>query len=387
MDTGGLGLVDEERLKQHIESQIQVALEASDLVLFVVDGKEGRVPGDDLVAQKLRRLGKTALLVANKVESTWDELGIHEWQRLGFGDPLPVSAIEGFGVSDLLSAVISSLPPRDTLEDAQEQPLKFAVIGKRNSGKSTLINLLAGEERVIVSEIPGTTRDAVDVIFDWDDRRLMAIDTAGVRKKRSLADAIELYSYTRSTASIRRADAVIHLFDVRETISQVDKKVAAYCVEHHKPLILVGNKIDLAEDLSIEKWDKYIKQQLPGLAHAPVSFVSALDNINVEDTLGLLFDLREQASMHIPTPRLNEVLQEAKQRLTPKSKGKLPKLFYGTQIGIEPITLLLFVNEPKLFQGQYERYLVHRIQDAFGCTEVPVRLIFRRREKVHLEPI
>ncbi|MBX3461934.1 MAG: ribosome biogenesis GTPase Der [Planctomycetes bacterium] len=385
VDTGGLGLVDEALLKDHVEAQIQVALETADLVLFVVDGKEGRVPGDDLVARRLRTLAKPVLLVANKVESFHDEIGVAEWSRLGFGEPIATSAKEGFGRSELLDRIVAALPPKDAAEDATEgDVLRFAIVGKRNSGKSTLINQLVGEERVIVSELPGTTRDAVDVEFDIDGRKLLAIDTAGVRRKKSLEHAIELFAHTRSNESIRRAHVCVHMFDVREPISQVDKSLAAYCVEHHKPVVLVGNKIDLAPELDLQKWDAYIKQQLPGLDHAPVAFLSAREGTNVRDTIDLLFELRAQTQVQMPTPRLNEVLQAARDRLMPSSGGHYPKMFYGTQIGTEPLSVLVFVNEPRLFRGQYERYLAQVLRDAFGCPEVPIRLVFRRREKVVL---
>ncbi len=385
VDTGGLGLVDENLLKDHVEAQIQVAIDSADLVLFVVDGKEGRVPSDDMVARRLRTLDKPKLLVVNKVESRLDEIASSEWVALGFGEPIAISALEGWGCSDLLETVVARLPERTADEDELEgDVLRFAIVGKRNSGKSTLVNQLAGEDRVIVSEIAGTTRDAVDVAFDFDGRRLVAIDTAGVRKKKSLEHAIELFAHTRATESIRRAHLCVHLFDVREPISQVDKSVAAYCVEHHKPLVLVGNKIDLAPELDLERWDKYIKQQLPGLDHAPVVFASAKDGLNVRELVDVLFELREQSRLDMPTPKLNAALQDAKTRLMPASGGHFPKLFYGTQIGKEPLTVLVFVNEPRLFKGQYERYLVQRLRDAFGCPEVPIRIVFRRRDKVVL---
>ncbi|MCB9879686.1 MAG: ribosome biogenesis GTPase Der [Planctomycetes bacterium] len=391
IDTGGLGLVDEAQLKQHIEAQIDVALETADLILFVVDGKEGRVPGDDMVARRLRKVGKPVLLVANKIESYYDEVAVSEWQRLGFGEPTPISAKEGFGVSDLLERVLANLP-EDTGESVpvdDEATLRFAIVGKRNSGKSTMLNRLAGEERVIVSDVPGTTRDAVDVRFERDGKPLLAIDTAGVRKKKSLEHAIELFAHSRSNESIRRAHVVVHMFDVREKISQVDKALAAYCVEQHKPVILVGNKIDLANEAGaewdIEKWDAYIKQQLPGLDHAPVVFLSALEGTNVESMLDLLFDLREQTRRSMPTPQLNAVLQQAKEKLLPSTGGHFPKLFYGTQIGTEPLSLVVFVNDPRLFRGQYQRYLEQRLREAFDCPEVPVRLVFRKRDKVVLD--
>lgn len=385
VDTGGLGLVDEALLREHIEAQIDVALATADVVLFVVDGKEGRVPGDDLVARRLRPLGKRVLLIANKIESFHEEIGVAAWQRLGFGDPIPVSAKEGFGTSALRDRIAAELPPKSPQEDAPEEDvLRFAIVGKRNSGKSTLINQLAGEERVIVSEIPGTTRDSVDVLFEFDGTKLLAIDTAGVRKKKSVEHAIDLFAHSRATDSIRRAHVCVHLFDVREPISQVDKSLAAYCLEHHKPVVLVGNKIDLAPELDLKKWDAYLKQQLPGLDHAPVVFVSAREGLHLGPMLELLSELRAQTRTAMPTPRLNEVLQQAKDRLLPSAGGHFPKLFYGTQTGTEPLSILVFVNEPRLFRGQYERYLAQVLRDAFDCPEVPIRLSFRRRAKVVL---
>jgi GTP-binding protein len=385
VDTGGLGLVDEALLKEHIESQIGVALELADLVLFVVDAKEGRVPQDDEVARRLRTLRRPVVLVVNKVEAHHEEVGLAAWQRLGFGEPFAVSAKEGFGASALLDRIVAGLPPKVADEDVDaDDALRFAIIGKRNSGKSTLLNRLAGEERVIVSEIPGTTRDAIDVAFEFGGRRLLAIDTAGVRKKKSLEHAIELFAHSRSTDSIRRSHVVVHLFDVREPISQVDKGLAAFCVEHHKPVILVGNKIDLAPELDLAKWDAYLKQQLPGLDHAPVVFLSAKDGENVDGMLELLFELRAQTQISMPTPQLNKVLHAAKDRLLPSSGGHFPKLFYGTQTGTEPLSVLVFVNEPRLFRGQYERYLVQQLREAFGCHEVPIRIAWKRRQKVVL---
>jgi GTP-binding protein len=180
---------------------------------------------------------------------------------------------------------------------------------------------------------------------------------------------------------------VVHLFDITQQISQVDKKLASYCLEHHKPVVLVGNKVDLADDLALKKWDAYTAQQLRGLAHAPVSFISAVTDVNVGETLDLLFELRDQARIKIPTPALNNALQEAKVKLSPRARGRIPKLFYGTQIGTEPVTVLIFVNEPKLFQGQYQRYLENVLRKRFGCDEVPIQIVFRKREKVELEKL
>ena len=391
VDTGGLGLVDDHLLKEHVEAQIQVALDSSDLVLFVVDAKEGLVPMDEMVAQRLRRMSDRVKLVVNKVESRWDEFSVDDWYRLGFGDPIPVSANEGFGITDLLDEVCDFLPAGQSTESVGEDEngddiLRVAIVGKRNSGKSTLVNLLLGEERVIVSDVPGTTRDSVDVEFESEGRKVLLIDTAGMRKKSSIADAIEFYSQARALSAIRRAHVVIHMFDITQKISQVDKKIADFCVDNGKSVLIVGNKLDLADELQLKKWDAYIKQQLTGLLFCPVSFMSALDNENVLETVEVLFDLRTQSRTQVSTSKLNDALQEAKEKLRPKSRTVMPKLFYGTQVGTEPIRIVVFVNEPKLFRGQYERFLQNFLQTAFGVEEVPIQLIFKKRDKIKLDP-
>lgn len=384
VDTGGLGLVDEVRLKAHVTSQIEVAMAEADVVVFVVDGKEGLAPMDDDVAERLRRLGKPLVLVVNKVEARRDEMEAQEAWRFGFDEPLQTSAKEGTGISDLLDAIVEKLPESEEIEPIEG--LKVAIVGKRNSGKSTLVNLLAGDDRVIVSEIAGTTRDAVDVRFERDGKTWVAIDTAGLRKKTRVQDAIEYFSLARAEMSVRRADIVFLMFDVTQTISQVDKKLAAFVMQQFKPCILVGNKLDLAVEagVPVEKWEAYVRQQLVGLSFAPLSFMSAQDGIHVEETMALGEELYAQANVRAPTAELNRVLQKARERLAPKGPGKIPKLFYGTQVDVCPPTLLVFVNEPELFTGQCDRYLQNRLREAFDWKEIPIRIVYCEREKVEL---
>ncbi len=388
VDTGGLGLVDEAFLKKHVTRQIEIAMEEADLVLFVLDAKSGLTPMDDYVAARVRKLRKPVILVANKVEGRRDEFEALEAHRLGFGDPLQVSAKEGLGISDLCDAIVHLLP--DSEESvAEEGGLKIAIVGKRNAGKSTLVNLLCGEERVIVSEIPGTTRDAVDVPFEREGRRWIAIDTAGLRKKARVQDAIELFSLGRSERAIRRADAVLLLFDMRRAVSQVDKKLAAFIQQNFKPCVLVGNKLDLVVEegeLDPKRWEAYLRQELPGLSYAPICFLSALEGRHVEETLDLAAELHAQAGREIPTPKLNRVLQRARRAHAPRHSGKQPRLFYATQVDVHPPTILVFVNEPRLFTGQYDRYLQNRLREAFDWEEIPLRLVYRKRDKVELPP-
>ena len=388
VDTGGMGLVDEVMLKQHVHSQIEVAMDQADMILFVFDAKEGLGPLDELVADKVRKLEKPVILCANKVESNRDELEAADAWRLGLGEPHQISAKEGYGVSDLMDLIVESMPRWPIDEEKEEMGLKMTIVGKRNSGKSTLVNLLSGAERCIVSEIAGTTRDAVDVRFERDGKVWTAIDTAGLRKKTRVQDAIEFFSLARSERSIRRADVVLLMFDMTEEISQVDKKLAAFVVQNYKPCILLGNKLDLAEDAGKDpaQWEAYLREQLPGLAFAPISFISALEDINVEATLGLVEDLHKQSGFETTTADLNKVLQKAKQMHAPRDKGARPKLFYATQVDKNPPTLLVFVNDPKYFTGQYDRYLQNQLRHSFPWKEVPIRLVYRRREKVDLPP-
>ena len=387
VDTGGLGLVDESRLEAHIQAQIDVAMREADVLVFLVDAKAGLGPMDETVARKVRKIAKPTILVMNKVEARRDEFVAQEAHKLGFGEPLLISALESTGITDTLDRIVEHLPDKG---DAEEEPaLKFAIVGKRNSGKSTLTNLLAGKERVIVSEIPGTTRDAVDVRFERHGKPWLAIDTAGLRKKSRVQDAIEFFSLARSDRSVRRSDVCILLFDMTGEISQVDKKLAHFVQQHYKPCLLVGNKLDLALEAGadIDKWEGYLREQLPGLAYAPIAYISARDGINVDETLDVLEDLYDQSSREVSTGDINNALQAAKQKNQPRDKsGKLPKLYYATQTGVRPPTILVFVNEPVLFTGQYDRYLQNQLRETFDWEEIPIRLVYRKREKVELPP-
>ncbi len=387
VDTGGMGLVDEALLKEHIHAQIDVAMREADLVIFVLDAKEGITPRDQQVADRVRKLGKPIVLVMNKVEARSDEFEAAEAYRFGLGEPLLISALEGFGISDMLDRVLDELPDRSTSED--QDGLYLGIVGKRNSGKSTLVNLLAGRERVIVSEIPGTTRDAVDVRFEREGKTWIAIDTAGLRRKSSVQDAIEYFSLARSERSVRRSDVCFLMCEMTIEISQVDKKLANFVMQNYKPCILVGNKLDLAQEAGADvgKWEAYLREQMPGLAFSPIAFMSAKDGINIDETLNLVTDLRKQAETEIGTGELNYVFQKAKEKNAPRDKsGRIPKLFYATQVDTCPPTILVFVNDPVLFTGQYDRYLQNRLREAFDWGEIPIRLVYRKRDKVELDP-
>jgi len=379
IDTGGMGIKDTAGLTRDIEAQIEVAINKSDVILFVVDVKEGVTPLDNMVAEKLRHVKKKILLIANKVDVPKLEYQLANFHKLGFGEPYPISAIEGYGRTDLLDKIVSLLPQQET-SVSPETIMKLAMVGKRNAGKSTLVNTLARENRVIVSEIPGTTRDSVDVRFETDNMQFLAIDTAGVRKKRQVKDSVEFYSMSRAERSIRRADVVLFLIDATLRVSDVDKKLGAYITSEKKPCIIVFNKWDLVHEIDTKKYHEYINNCLPGLSYAPISFISAKDNIHVLETIKLATELFEQAQIRVSTSELNQVVEEAIALRRPtKKKTRTPKIYYTTQVGVTPPTFVVFVNDPTLFDSNYERFLANQLRNKLPFSEIPLRFYFRRR--------
>jgi GTP-binding protein len=322
------------------------------------------------------------LLVANKVEGqrlAWD---IDEFRRLGVKEgPFAISAQNGEGLEPLYERIVELLPPAHGDESVPVAPvMKLAVVGQRNAGKSTFINRLAREERMLVSEIPGTTRDAVDVAFERDGETFVAIDTAGVRKKKSHQDAIEFYSDARAHKSIRRADVVVLLFDVTRKLSAIDKALARYTVDHYKPVILGANKWDLVQDLSPEDFRAYIDDQLPALSFAPISFLSAKEGRGVDSTLRLARELFEESQARVSTGELNRVLTRALEARAPTSGGHAARIRYATQAETSPPTFVLFVNDKRHFTKDYLRYLANRLREELPFKEIPVRLVLRDGE-------
>jgi GTP-binding protein len=380
VDTGGIGIVDRDDLGPQVEAQIDLALQSAQMVLFLVDAREGPTPLDQEVARRLRGFPVPVLLVVNKAETRALEFEAEQFRALGIGDgPWPISAQNGNGLAALCARVIDLLPP-DTAPGGPPAPvMRLAVVGQRNAGKSSLINALAREERMIVAERPGTTRDSVDVWFERDGLTFVAIDTAGVRKKRSIADAIEFYSDSRSRRAVRRADVVVLLFDVTRELSGIDKDLARYAIEHHKPLILGANKWDLVQGLTPGDFKKYIEAQLPLAAFAPVSFLSALDGRGVDETLALAQELFAQSRRRVGTGELNRVLERALAARSPTKGGHSARVYYATQADVAPPTFVLFVNDKKHFNKDYLRYLQNRLREELGFPEIPVRIALRER--------
>ena len=387
IDTGGVGIVDRDDLGPHVEEQIRAALLVADVILFVVDARDGITPLDREVARRLHELKKPILLVCNKVESEKIGWEVDAFRELGVGgEPIPISAQNGDGMSELFEEVSSLLPPEDRDEPTEMPVLKLAVIGRRNAGKSTLVNALAREERSIVSEVPGTTRDALDVIVERNGETICLIDTAGIRKRRSHEDAVEFFSDARSKKAIRRADVVVLLFDATQEISSIEKKLARYVKDHYRPVVLAANKWDLVkEGIEPADFEDYLAEQLPGIHFAPVIFLSAKEGLNVQRTFTLARELFDKARERIVTSELNRVLQRALEARSPSSKGHRVRVKYATQADTAPPTFVLFVNDKRLIGKDYLRYLENRVRQELGFEEVPVRFVLRDKREAPVE--
>ena len=381
MDTGGMGIQDSDNLTEDVERQIQVAIDAATVVVFMVDIRDGVVPLDEEVARRLRAIQKPVVLVANKADTDkLSELG-GDFFRLGYGAPLCVSADQKLGKFELFDAITAKLPPDTGELPPEDATLMLAIVGRRNVGKSTFINALAETERVIVSEIPGTTRDSIDVRFERDGKAFVAIDTAGVRKKTSIASGIEFYSAHRAERSVRRADVVLHFFDARHRVGRVDKQLAHYILENNKPAIFVVNKWDLVKDaMETERMGKYIRTVFPMLDYVPIAFVTAKKGKNALRLLQLAVQLHKQASSRVGTGELNRVIKHAMEATAPPMRNnKAPRVFYATQVGANPPTVVLFTNGPELFDDTYLRYLTKVLRDSFPFSEVAIKLVLRAK--------
>ncbi len=388
IDTGGIGIVDSDDLSEDIERHISMGIDEADVLLFVVDAKSGITPLDEEVARRLRRSGKPTMLVVNKCDSPRLDDEAVQFLQLADLPYVTTSVKANRGRDDLIDAVVEMLPPAEDQEQQQGDrmlapaDMRIAVVGRRNVGKSTFINQLAQCERVIVSEIPGTTRDSIDIRFEMDGRAFVAIDTPGVRKRKSLENDIEFYGLVRAQRSIRRADLVLMFFDATQTISRVDKQLVEEIGEHYKPCIFVINKWDraLEEKMTTEKWVKYLMTSFESMRHVPIAIITAKDGRNIRKLINLAQSVHKQANLRMSTARLNKAVRMAIERnQPPMRKNRRPKIYFASQIAGSPPTIVLKCNDSTLLDEAWKRYLLGYLREATPFQEVPIRLVLRGR--------
>lgn len=383
VDTGGIGIVDRDDLGDHVERQIERAVRDASVILFVTDARDGVTTLDREVARRLRDRAREipVFLVVNKVDAPRWEPHVADFYSLGMGDPIAVSAEQVLGTRDLMARVVERIGPAPA--PVEDPVLKLAVVGRQNVGKSTFVNAIAQEERVIVSEVPGTTRDAVDVLFEKDGRRFMIIDTAGIQQRSRVKSSIELFSQVRTEEAVRRADVALLLLDATREITRSEKRLGDFIAAEARICVLVINKWDLTEGkVTTESYADYLHDRLRGLRYAPISFVTAKDSRNIQATIDLAQSLYKKSLQRIGTGALNRVLTRIKEQHRPRTKGsKSPRMFYATQVATSPPTFVIFVNDPDSFPEDYRRYVEGAFREELGFEEIPLRVLYRARER------
>jgi GTP-binding protein len=381
VDTGGLELEARSTISRGVRAQIEAAISGADVIVCLVDVGDGVTPSDLEVADRLRRANKPILLVANKADNSRLENEAVEFYELGLGEPLPVSAHHSRGIADLLDRIVSLLPSPPPVE-AEPQLMKVAIVGRPNVGKSMLLNALAGDRRAIVDDIPGTTRDAVDTLFDFDGQSVLLIDTAGIRRRGRVAAGVERYSVMRALRAIDRADIALLVLDATEPATAQDTHIAGYIQQAAKGIVLIVNKWDLVENKDITGWNKYMRSQFRFVAYAPVLYTSAKFGQGVDEIMPQVQQVYQERLKRLNTARVNEVIQQAVAAHTrPRSGGKQLKILYATQAEVNPPTFVLFANDARLIHFSYRRYLENKLRQAFGFTGTPLRLIFKTRRE------
>ena len=410
MDTGGYGFVDPDQLTDHIKQQIELAMSQAQLVLFLVDCQAGLTSADEEIAALLRNRSIKTVMLANKADGPNADVMLGDFARLGVGTPLGISALNNRNIDQVRQAIEQNVDLSHAPHEVPEPQMLVAIVGKRNAGKSTLVNAVARiyeghGDRVIVSEVPGTTRDSVDVRFEKDGKSLIVIDTAGVRKKRQMVtDDISFYSFHRAERSIRRADVVLMLIDATEPVSEPDKKLARYINEQFKPVVLVVNKWDLAkqklQEQSKEQGGKfddhgimqeyraYLDEELKHVDYSPIAFITAKEGKNVQQVLDLAQHLFNQANTRVTTHKLNEAVRQVMEERRPSTRfGRRARVYYVTQTDVAPPTIVVFVNHPEYLEESYQRFMVNRFRDLLPYPEVPIRLVIRERQRDQKEEL
>lgn len=381
IDTGGLEPENEDTIMSNIKKQAQIAIDTADVILFVVDGLEGLTSTDREIGEILRKSGKNVIIACNKIDTPKTKSEMYEFYELGLGEPMVISAEQGLGLGDLLDEVILHFPgDKDTESD--EDLIRVTFIGKPNVGKSSLINNILGEERVIVTNIPGTTRDSIDSYFNHEGNRYVFVDTAGLRRKRSIYEKIERYSVVRTLAAVDRADICVLVIDATEGVSEQDTKIAGYAHDNGKAMVIAVNKWDLIEKdgKTYLEYEKEIKETLGFMAYAPIVFISAKTGQRVNRLLELVNIVNNNYNLRISTGVLNDIINQAVlMNQPPSDKGKRSRIYYGTQVSVRPPKFVIFVNNKELMHFSYVRYLENQIRNHFGFAGVPIQFEFREK--------
>ncbi|MCE5286217.1 MAG: ribosome biogenesis GTPase Der [Pelosinus sp.] len=383
IDTGGIELETTDKILTAMRQQAQLAIEEADAIMFIVDAKTGITAADEQVGHILRNTRKPVLLVVNKVDSPKDEANIYEFYNLGLGDPLPISAANALNIGDLLDNLVTLLPEEAKVEEREDE-IKIAFIGRPNVGKSSLVNALIGQERVIVSDIAGTTRDAIDTHFKKDGMDFILIDTAGMRRKAKVELPVERYSVIRSLRAVDRADVVVMLLDAVDGVTEQDKKIVGYAHEAGRAIVIVVNKWDLVEkdDKTTLRFTESIRSELAFMQYAPILFISALTKQRVHRVFDVVKFAAEQHAMRVSTSVLNQVLEDAVAiNPPPAERGKRLKIYFATQPAVKPPTFIFFVNDPEVMHFSYLRFLENKLRESFGFEGTPLKLVVRGRNE------
>jgi GTP-binding protein len=377
VDTGGIGLRPGDLFYAEVERQIEKAIAEAEIVIFLVDVQAGCTRLDQEIAARFR--DKKVVLVANKVDHFGLEKGLTEFFELGFGEAFGVAAGHMRNIAELKDRLAAMIPPAPI----PTRGLRIAVVGKRNVGKSTFVNALAGEERVIVSETPGTTRDAVDVQVEKDGRRHIIVDTAGLRRKQKFEDSVELFSASRTEDAVRRADVVVFMIDTMEKVTEIDKRIARFIEDEKKPVVVTLNKYDLVpKKHSPDEFVTYIGKTLPVLRYAPLTMISARSGDRIWEVIEICDELHAQSGVRVSTPEMNRALEAAVIARSPSGRGPhAARVYYVTQRGVHPPRFIVFVNDPRAFSGDYIRYLENKLREFLPFHEVPITLEFARKNR------